>query len=50
MQILHVSEDLDPEAVKKRFDHLMAANAKAKGGSYYLQAKVRRQLQRTRSF
>ena len=39
-QILNIS-DLNPEEVQKNYDHLFQANDKSKGGSFYLQSKVR---------
>lgn len=41
IQILNVSTPLNPEEVQKRYDQLFAVNDKAKGGSFYLQSKVR---------
>ncbi|CAB0005698.1 unnamed protein product [Nesidiocoris tenuis] len=38
-QILNVDK-LDPEEVKKRYEHLFAINDKSKGGSLYIQSKV----------
>ncbi|VDK30020.1 unnamed protein product [Dibothriocephalus latus] len=40
-QILNVQDIRNAEEVQKKFDHLFSANAKAKGGSLYLQSKVR---------
>lgn len=45
MQILNVNK-LDPEEVKKSYEHLFAVNDKAKGGSFYLQSKVFRAKER----
>ncbi|XP_064481689.1 mitochondrial import inner membrane translocase subunit TIM16-like [Ornithodoros turicata] len=45
MQILNV-EKLDPELVQKNYKHLFDVNDKAKGGSFYLQSKVYRALER----
>lgn len=44
-EILSV-EKLDPELVKKNFDHLFSVNEKTKGGSFYLQSKVYRAKER----
>ena len=44
-QILNV-EKLDPEEIKKKYEHLFAVNDKAKGGSFYLQSKVYRAKER----
>ena len=38
-QILNVNE-LDPEVIKQRYDHLFSINDKTKGGSFYIQSKV----------
>ncbi|KAL3879742.1 hypothetical protein ACJMK2_032239 [Sinanodonta woodiana] len=45
-QILNVTDISDKEAVQKSFDHLFAANDKAKGGSFYIQSKVVRAKER----
>ncbi|XP_072933237.1 mitochondrial import inner membrane translocase subunit Tim16 [Epargyreus clarus] len=45
MQILNI-EKLDPENVKKNYEHLFTANDKAKGGSFYLQSKIVRAKER----
>lgn len=39
-KILNVSK-LDAEQVSKSYEHLFAVNDKKKGGSFYLQSKVR---------
>ncbi|BES99275.1 Mitochondrial import inner membrane translocase subunit [Nesidiocoris tenuis] len=44
-QILNVDK-LDPEEVKKRYEHLFAINDKSKGGSFYIQSKVFRAKER----
>lgn len=44
-QILNVSK-LDPEEIKKNYDHLFAVNDKSKGGSFYIQSKVFRAKER----
>lgn len=44
-QILNINE-LEKEAVQKSYEHLFAANDKAKGGSFYLQSKVFRAKER----
>ncbi|XP_055903365.1 mitochondrial import inner membrane translocase subunit Tim16 [Eupeodes corollae] len=44
-QILNVN-DLEPEAVKKNYEHLFQMNDKAKGGSFYIQSKVFRAKER----
>ncbi|KFD55966.1 hypothetical protein M514_03090 [Trichuris suis] len=46
IQILNVSPKLEPEEIKKRYDHLFAVNDKAKGGSLYIQSKVVRAKER----
>lgn len=38
-QILDVDQ-LDPEEVQKKYQHLFNVNEKAKGGSFYIQSKV----------
>ncbi|XP_055928375.1 mitochondrial import inner membrane translocase subunit TIM16-like isoform X2 [Argiope bruennichi] len=43
--ILNVQE-LDPELIKKNFEHLFSVNDKSKGGSLYLQSKVFRAKER----
>ncbi|VVC94761.1 unnamed protein product [Leptidea sinapis] len=45
MQILNIDK-LDPEKVKKSYEHLFTVNDKAKGGSFYLQSKVVRAKER----
>lgn len=45
MQILNI-EKLDPEKVRKSYEHLFTANDKAKGGSFYLQSKIVRAKER----
>lgn len=44
-QILNI-ERLDPELVRKNYDHLFSVNDKSKGGSFYLQSKVFRAKER----
>lgn len=44
-QILNISK-LDAETIKKNYEHLFAANDKARGGSFYLQSKVVRAKER----
>ncbi|XP_057371513.1 mitochondrial import inner membrane translocase subunit Tim16-like [Daphnia carinata] len=44
-EILNVDK-LEPELVKKNFEHLFSVNDKAKGGSFYLQSKVYRAKER----
>jgi mitochondrial import inner membrane translocase subunit TIM16 len=44
-QILNVNK-LEPEEIKKSYDHLFAVNDKSKGGSFYLQSKVFRAKER----
>ena len=39
-QILNVNE-LDPKVIKEKYEHLFSINDKAKGGSFYLQSKVK---------
>ncbi len=39
-QILNVNE-LDPKVIQEKYQHLFSINDKAKGGSFYLQSKVR---------
>lgn len=46
MQILNVNSNLDPEEIKKSYDHLFVVNDKSKGGSFYLQSKVFRAKER----
>jgi len=41
MQILGIKPPPNEEEVKRRYEHLFSANEKSKGGSLYLQAKVR---------
>ncbi|XP_068619582.1 mitochondrial import inner membrane translocase subunit Tim16 [Battus philenor] len=45
MQILNIDK-LDPEKVKKNYDHLFNVNDKSKGGSFYLQSKIVRAKER----
>ncbi|CAH0402423.1 unnamed protein product [Chilo suppressalis] len=45
MQILNLDK-LDPEHVKKKYEHLFTVNDKAKGGSFYLQSKIVRAKER----
>ncbi|CAG9793369.1 unnamed protein product [Diatraea saccharalis] len=45
MQILNLDK-LDPEQVKKNYEHLFTVNDKAKGGSFYLQSKIVRAKER----
>ncbi|CAK1594031.1 unnamed protein product [Parnassius mnemosyne] len=45
MQILNVDK-LDPEKVKKNYEHLFNVNDKSKGGSFYLQSKIVRAKER----
>jgi len=44
-QILNI-ENLDPESVQKKYEHLFNVNDKAKGGSFYIQSKVFRAKER----
>lgn len=44
-QILNINE-MEKEAIQKSYDHLFAANDKAKGGSFYIQSKVFRAKER----
>lgn len=37
---------MDPELIKKNYEHLFAVNDKFKGGSFYLQSKVFRAKER----
>lgn len=39
-QILNV-EELDLEKIQKNYDYLFSINDKSKGGSFYIQSKVR---------
>lgn len=39
-------DQLEPELVKKNFEHLFSVNDKTKGGSFYLQSKVYRAKER----
>lgn len=41
MQILNLRSVDDLEALQKNYEHLFSLNDKAKGGSFYLQSKVR---------
>ena len=41
MQILGIKPPPNEEEVKRRYEHLFSANEKSKGGTLYLQAKVR---------
>lgn len=45
MQILNLDK-LEPEKIKKNYEHLFTANDKAKGGSFYLQSKIVRAKER----
>ena len=40
-QILNISDVKDRESVVKNYEHLFGVNDKSKGGSFYLQSKVR---------
>jgi hypothetical protein len=44
-QILKVNK-LEPDEIKKSYDHLFMVNDKSKGGSFYLQSKVFRAKER----
>lgn len=44
-QILNVNQ-MEKEAIQKSYEHLFAANDKAKGGSFYIQSKVFRAKER----
>ncbi|XP_046988658.1 mitochondrial import inner membrane translocase subunit tim16-B-like [Schistocerca americana] len=44
-QILNVDK-LDPEEIKKQYEHLFRVNDKSKGGSFYIQSKVVRAKER----
>lgn len=44
-QILNV-QDVNPEIIKKNYDHLFTINEKKSGGSFYLQSKVVRAKER----
>uniref|UniRef100_A0A0A9ZGU4 Mitochondrial import inner membrane translocase subunit Tim16 n=1 Tax=Lygus hesperus TaxID=30085 RepID=A0A0A9ZGU4_LYGHE len=44
-QILNV-DALDPEEIKKKYEHLFNINDKSKGGSFYIQSKVFRAKER----
>lgn len=44
-QILNI-EEMKPDEIQKKFEHLFAVNEKAKGGSFYLQSKVFRAKER----
>lgn len=44
-QILNVTK-LDPEHIRKNYEHLFNVNDKSKGGSFYLQSKVFRAKER----
>ncbi|XP_064637358.1 mitochondrial import inner membrane translocase subunit tim16-like [Lineus longissimus] len=46
MQILSLEDLNNLEAIQKNYDHLFAANERAKGGSFYLQSKVFRAKER----
>lgn len=46
IQILNVNSKLDPEEIKKNYEHLFGVNEKTKGGSFYLQSKVFRAKER----
>lgn len=41
MQILNVKKDLKSEEIEKNYKHLFEVNQKEKGGSFYLQSKVK---------
>lgn len=41
IQILNVKKELNKEEVEKNFNHLFKVNQKEKGGSFYIQSKVR---------
>lgn len=43
---MNVNSTLDPEEIKKNYEHLFAVNEKSKGGSFYLQSKVFRAKER----
>lgn len=45
MQILNIDK-LEPEKIKRNYEHLFAANDKSKGGSFYLQSKIVRAKER----
>ena len=45
-QILNV-EKLEKDAIKARYEHLFKVNDKSKGGSFYIQSKVRTKLLQT---
>lgn len=45
MQILNIDK-VDPEKVKKNYEHLFNVNDKTKGGSFYLQSKIVRAKER----
>nr|CAB3264642.1 mitochondrial import inner membrane translocase subunit tim16-B [Phallusia mammillata] len=45
-QILNVSDPANAEQVLKNYEHLMKANEKSTGGSFYLQSKVYRAKER----
>lgn len=42
MQILNVDKNSPKEEIEKKYTHLFEVNDKSKGGSLYLQSKVRR--------
>lgn len=44
-QILNLDK-LDPELIKKNYEHLFNVNEKSNGGSFYLQSKVYRAKER----
>ena len=41
MQVLNIKEVKDLESIQKNYEHLFSVNDKSKGGSFYLQSKVR---------
>ena len=45
-KILNVEKDTSLEEIKKNYTHLFEANDSTKGGSFYLQSKVVRALER----
>lgn len=40
IQILNITEELNPEKIKANYEHLFSVNDKSKGGSFYLQSKA----------
>lgn len=45
LQILNVKTPLNREEVEKHYEHLFNINDKSKGGTLYLQSKVRKSIE-----